>query len=149
MPYLLYFSSLYLLISYYTMCISAGCHLLYLSCSCILVLTTRFSMCVYDSDLSIHVCLSLYAISHSHHHLLGSSDSPGSSCPGPGAWGVWILPVADRRSAAVAWISSRPSEALSFLAPCASLDSPSVTREHHLYCSYLYISLYSHIYAYR
>ena len=35
-----------------------------------------------------------------------SSDSPGFSCPGLGAWSVWILPVADQSSAAVAWISS-------------------------------------------
>jgi len=37
-------------------------HLLSLSCSCMLVLTARFSMHVYDSDLSIHVCLPLHAI---------------------------------------------------------------------------------------
>ena len=50
-----------------------------------------------------------------------SSDSPGSSCPGHGAWSVWILPVADQSGIAVAWISSRSSGALSFQAPlCAS-----------------------------
>ena len=46
-----------------------------------------------------------------------SSDSPGSSCPGHGAWSVWIPPVADQSGAAEAWIPSRPSEALSFQAP--------------------------------
>ena len=51
-----------------------------------------------------------------------SSDSPGSSCPGFGAWSVWILPVADQSGAAVAWISRRPSGALSFQAPCAALE---------------------------
>ena len=35
-----------------------------------------------------------------------SSDSPGSSCPGFGAWSVWILPVTDQSDAAVAWIPS-------------------------------------------
>ena len=35
-----------------------------------------------------------------------SSDSPGFSCPGFGAWSVWILPVADQSDAAVAWIPS-------------------------------------------
>ena len=35
-----------------------------------------------------------------------SFDSPGSSCPGRGAWSVWILPVADQSGAAVAWIFS-------------------------------------------
>ena len=50
-----------------------------------------------------------------------SSDSPGSSCPGLGAWSVWILPVADQSGAAEVWISSRPPRALSFQAPlCAS-----------------------------
>ena len=51
-----------------------------------------------------------------------SSDSPGSSCPGHGAWSVWILPVADQSDAAVAWISSRPFRALSFQAPCVPLE---------------------------
>ena len=49
--------------------------------------------------------------------LAGSCDSSGSSCPGFGAWSVWILPVADQSGAAKAWIPSRPSEALSFQAP--------------------------------
>jgi len=49
------------------------------------------------------------------------SDSPGSLCPGHGAWSVWILPVADQSGAAEAWIPSRPSRALSFQAPlCVS-----------------------------
>ena len=93
-------------------------HLLYIStCFCMLVLTTWFSIHVFDSDLSIHVCLSSNATWHSHHHSLGSSDSLGFSYSGPGAWSVWILPVADLRSAVIAWISSRPFEALSFQAP--------------------------------
>ena len=61
------------------------------TCFCMLVLTTRFSMHVYDSDLSIHVCLSLQATWHYHHHSPGSSDSPGSSCPGHGAWSGWFF----------------------------------------------------------
>ena len=51
-----------------------------------------------------------------------SSDSPGSSCPGHGAWSVWIPPVADQSGVAVAWISSRPSGAPSFQAPCSTLE---------------------------
>ena len=43
-----------------------------------------------------------------------SSDSPGSSCPGHGAWSVWILPVADQSGAAEAWTSSIPSGTPSF-----------------------------------
>ena len=77
-------------------------HLLYNTCSCMLVVTTRFSMYVYDSDLSIHVCLSMNTIWHSHHHSLGSSNSLGSSCLGLGAWSLWILPVADQSGAAEA-----------------------------------------------
>ena len=37
-------------------------------------------------------------------------------------WSVWILPVADQSSAAVAWISSRPFRAPSFQAPCVPLE---------------------------
>jgi len=53
-----------------------------------------------------------------------SSDSPGFSCPGFGAWSVWILPVADQSGAAVAWISSVPSRVTSFRAPCVLLEFP-------------------------
>ena len=51
-----------------------------------------------------------------------SSDSPGSSCPGHGAWSVWFPPVADQSGATVAWISSRPPRALFFRAPCVPLE---------------------------
>ena len=91
------------------------------TCFCMPVLTTRFND-VYDSNLSIHVCLFSHVTWHQHHHLLGSSDSSGSSCPGLRVWSVWILPVADQRSTAVAWIIGRPSRALSFQTPCASLE---------------------------
>ena len=90
--------------------------------SCMLVLTTQFSMHVYNLDLSIHVCLSMLATWHSHHHSPGSSDSSGSSCPGLGAWSVWILLVADQSGAVAAWISSRPFRAPSFQAPCSALE---------------------------
>jgi len=64
-----------------------------------------------------YTCLSLHATWHSQHHSLGSSDSPGSSCPGFKAWSLWILPVTIQSGAAKAWIIKRPSEALSFQAP--------------------------------
>ena len=51
-----------------------------------------------------------------------SSDSPGSLCPGHGAWSVWILLVADQSGAVAAWISSRPFRAPSFQAPCSALE---------------------------
>jgi len=38
------------------------------------------------------------------------------------AWSLWIPPVADLRGAVVAWISGRPSRALSFQTPYASLE---------------------------
>jgi len=83
-----------------------------------LLLTTRFSMHNYDSVLSIHMCLFLHAIWLFSPLAWGVlSDSPGSLCPGHGAWSVWILPVVDQSGAAVAWIPSRPSEAPSFQAP--------------------------------
>jgi len=91
-------------------------------CSCMHVLTTRFSIHFYDSDLSIHVCLSLHAIWHSHHHSLGSSDSPESSCLDPGAKSWRIVSVADQSGAAKVWIIRRPSEALFFQTPCSSLE---------------------------
>jgi len=39
-------------------------HLLSLSCSYMLVLMARFSMHIYNSSLSLHVCLPLHAIWH-------------------------------------------------------------------------------------
>ena len=89
---------------------------------CMLMLTTRFSMHDYDSVLSIHLCLSQHAIWLSHHHSPGSSDSPGFSCLGFGAWSLWILPVADLWSTAVAWIIGRLSRSPSFQAPCSALE---------------------------
>jgi len=53
----------------------------FFACSSMPVLMTQFSMHVYKSNLSIHVCLSLHATWHSPHHSLGVSDSPISSCP--------------------------------------------------------------------
>jgi len=58
-----------------------------------------FNTCSFDSDLSMHVCLSLYDTGPSPHHSLGSSDSPKSACPDFRAWSLWILLVADQRCA--------------------------------------------------
>jgi len=81
---------------------------------------TIFNACLWFRFIDTRV-LSLHAIWHSHHHSLGSSDSPGSSCPGLGVWSLWILPVADQSSTAEAWIIGKPSETLSFQSPL--LDS--------------------------
>ena len=102
----------------------------------------------YDSDLPIHVCLPMLATWLSHHHSPGSSDSSGSSCPGFGAWSMWILPVTDQSGAAVAWISSRSSRAPSFQAPLfGSRVFLLWLWVSILYYSYLYIYLYSRICA--
>ena len=87
---LVFYSTSLLILSYYTM------HVLFLwaftlsTCSCMPVLMTQFSMHVYDSDLSIHMFLSLHATWYSHHHSMGSSNSSGSSCSGLRVWSMWI-----------------------------------------------------------
>jgi len=49
---------------------------------------TVFNACLWVRfiDTRVLIYLSMYATWHLHHHLLGSSDFPGSSCPGLGAW---------------------------------------------------------------
>ena len=83
---------------------------------------TVFNTFSFDSDLSIHVSLSLYATWHSPDHSLWSFDSPGSLCPDLAGWSLWILPVTDHSGAAVAWISGRPFEVLSSQTPCSALE---------------------------
>ena len=112
-------------------------HLLYFYLRLYLVLTTLFLMHVYDSDLSIHVCLSLHATWHSPYHSLGISDSRGSSCSGLEAWSLWILAVADPNSAVVAWIIGILSETLSFQTPCSFLEF-SLCNSWASFCTVLY-----------
>ena len=121
LPLMLYSTSL-LLLSYYTWVFSAWYHLLYINFILHTLLTIQFSMHIYDLDLLIHVYLSMHATWHSHHHSLGSSDSPGSSCPDFRVWSLQILPIADQRCVAEAWIIGRPSRALSFQAPYSTLE---------------------------
>ena len=127
LPLVSYSTSL-LILSYHTASTSCLISLIMSTFSCMLLLTTRFSMYDYDSVLSIHICLSQHAIWLLYHHSPGSFIwlpwilmSRSWSLEHVGAWSVWILPVADQSGAAEAWIPSRPSEALSFQAPlCAS-----------------------------
>ena len=98
----------------------------------------NFQYMLFDSKLSIHVCLSIHATWHSPHHS-------GSSCPDPRAWSLWTLPLVDQICTAEAWIISRPSEALSFQTPFSASSFPFATRECLMYSSLLYISLYSRI----
>ena len=72
---LVFYSTSLLLLSYHTMSIS--CLISLSTCSCILVSTTRFSMHVYDSDLSIVL---IYA-----RHLVFASPLAGEF------WLLWIL----------------------------------------------------------
>jgi len=84
---------------------------------------TVFNACLWFGFIDTHVLIVARHLAFASPLAWGVlSDSPGSSCPGHGAWSVWILPVADQSGAAEAWISSRPSEALSFQAPCAPLE---------------------------
>ena len=87
---LMFYSTSLLPLSYYTMSIPCLISLaIYIfTCSCMLVLTTRYSMYVYDLDLSIHVCLSMHAIWHSHTTRWVVSDNPGFVCPDFDAWSV-------------------------------------------------------------
>ena len=84
---LMFYSTSLLLLSYHIMSSSflilLVIYLLTLACLCS---RHGFSMRVYDPDLSTHLCLSMHATWHSRHHLPGSIDSSGSSCPGLGAW---------------------------------------------------------------
>ena len=97
---------------------------LWYTCSCLLYLCSNpcflnLISFVLDINCCIHTCA--YPGSPPGFCITlawgVSSDSPGFSCPGFGAWSVWILPVADQSGAAVAWISSLPSRATSFQTP--------------------------------
>jgi len=58
-----------------------------------------FQYMIFDSDLLIHVCLSMHATWHSSCHSLGNSDSPGPACSDLGAWTVMdflVIRVAQR-----------------------------------------------------
>ena len=84
------------------------------------------------------------SLDNCHTTRWGVSDSPESSCIDLKGWSLWILSLAEQRGAAEAWIG-RPSEALSFQSLCSAPEFSFVTREHLLYSSLLYISLYSRI----
>ena len=63
-------------------------------------------------------------------------------------WSVWILPVADQSSAAVAWIFSRPFRAPSFQAPCVPLEFSFSKLVNAFYTIHSCTPLYSRICAY-
>ena len=70
-----------------------------------------------------------------------SSDSPGFSCPGSGAWSLWILPVTDqRRSGSVdllqtIWSSILPGPCVPLEFPCSELVSAFLLLPLYISCS--------------
>ena len=114
LPYLLYFSSLYLLLSYYTMCIlcwmSPAISLLFLyTCTH----NTIFYVCLWFGFIDTRVLIYARHLAFAS-PLAGEFWLPWILMSGLGVWSLWILPVTDLRGAAVAWIPSRPSSVLSF-----------------------------------
>ena len=94
--------------------------------SCMLMSTTWFS-CLQSRFTDTHV---LTYTRHLAFILLlawgVSSDSPGFSCPGFGAWSVWVPLVADQSSAAVVWTirsSILPGPCVPLEFPCCKLVS--------------------------
>ena len=116
-------SWIYLLSPYNWFCrFCTSHHLMPHSCSGVYAYNTIFKACFWfefiDTRLLIPACHLEFITT-----LIGRvSDSPGFACLDPGAWSLWILPVADQRCAKEAWIIDRPSRALSFQAPCSSLE---------------------------
>ena len=111
-----YFTSV-LLLSYHTMSNS----LLEITCYIYLLLyacahDTIFNACLRFGFINTRVLIFVRHLALAS-PLAGKFRLPGFSYPGLGAWSLWILPVVDLRSTAVAWISNRSSEALSFQAP--------------------------------
>ena len=94
-----------------------------------------FQYMLFYSNLLIHVCLSMHTIWHSSHHSLGCFNNPRPTCPDFRAWSLWILPVANQKCTAEAWIIGKSSGAPSFQPPYSALEFSFVTREHLLYSS--------------
>jgi len=78
---------------------------IYLPASVCLCLRHDFQ-CMFMIQIYWYTYAYLCTIWHSHHHSLGSYDSLRSSCPGLGAWSLWISPVVDQSGAAKAWIAT-------------------------------------------
>jgi len=142
---LVFYSATLLPLSYYTMSIPAWYHLLSLSCSACLCSRYGFQ-CIFMIQIYRYTCAYLCT-------PLGISIT---TCWGvltlldphiQGSWSLWILPVADLRSVAVAWISSRPSEALSFQALRASLEFSFCKLVSAFYTVHTCTSLYILVFA--
>ena len=117
------------------------CHISYLDASFMFMF-----MCACAHDTVFNTCslIRIYRYTCAYpctplgiHHTTcwGVFDSPVSSCPDPGAWSLWILPVADQRCTAVAWIIDRLSddnfvtrERLCTIHTCVSLRILTIAR---------------------
>ena len=141
--YILFHSLLFL--SYHIMSSSAWYHLFYIY---MLMLTTRFSMHIYDSNLLILVCLPMLATWLLHHHSPGefwllwilmsrswSLDWRGSSCWGPSLL-LW------------SWQTSCSSSPI-FAPPCWLAASPVISWAPFCTVHICTFSLYSRICAYQ
>ena len=145
---LVFYSIGLLLLSYHTMSLS------YLISYAVYLLVLH--ACAYDTVFMFMIQIYRYTCAYPYSPSgicitarLGSSDSSGSSCPGFGAKSVWILPVADQSSAAVAWIFSRSFRAPSFQAPICLSSFPIANSWVPFYCLLLYISWLSRNCAYQ
>jgi len=121
----------------------------YLSaCSCMPMLTTRFSIHTLLIRIYRYTCVYLCTPLGFHHTTRWRvSDSPRSLYADPGAYEFSRLLIRDAQWSVdlrqTVWDPILPG-------PLARLSSfPFVTRERFLYCTYLYISLYSHNCAYQ
>jgi len=117
-----FYSTSLLLLSYHIMSIPYlilfNVYLLAPACLC-----PRYDFqCMFMIRIYRYTCAYLCSPFDFHYHLLGSSDSPGSSCSGLGAWSMLILPVADQSGTVEAWIPNRPSRSLILQAPCSALE---------------------------
>jgi len=148
LSYLLYFSSRYFPLSYHTMSIlcliSLVMYLLASACLC----SRHGFQCMLMIRFYRYTCA--YPCTPSGFRLTtrwGSSDSSGSSCPGPGAWTEGDLPAEDQAyfcGADRSVVAPVPS-----LLPLLARGFSSYLVSALLYCSYMYISLYSRICAYQ
>jgi len=85
------------------------------TCSCMSMLTTQFSILALLIWIYRYTCAYPCTPLGIHHTTRwGVFDSPGSSCPDPWTWSLWILLVADQSSGVVAWIIGKPSKAIFF-----------------------------------
>ena len=83
--------------------------------SCVPVLMTLFSIYAFDSDLSIHVCLSMHATWHLSYHSLGSFLTPLDLHVQILDVGPWWTSYYQSGVAVAYWISDRLSGVLFLL----------------------------------